>query len=154
MLSGPLFGSIIGYTVPIILTSFLQLLFHAADLVVVGQFCGSISVAAVGSTGSITNLLVNLFIGLSVGVGVSVAHGMGSHSTEDVHKTVHTAVPVALVCGVFLTVIGVRYAEPLLRAMGTPDMQKSPPRIPLRTPVPRPDTGPMGIRNFPCKKIK
>ena len=121
MLSGPLFGSIIGYTIPIILTSFLQLLFHAADLVVVGKFCGSISVAAVGSTGSITNLLVNLFIGLSVGVGVSIAHGMGSRSKDEVQKTVHTAVPVAVVCGLFLTVIGIRFSEPLLRRMGTPD---------------------------------
>ena len=78
MLQGTLLWNIILYTIPIILTSILQLLFNAADLVVVGQFCGSISMAAVGATGSITNLIVNLFIGLSVGAGVAVAHGLGA----------------------------------------------------------------------------
>jgi Na+-driven multidrug efflux pump len=66
MTRGPLFRNIISYTLPIMLTGFLQLLFNAADLIIVGQFCGSISVAAVGATGAITNLIVNLFIGLSV----------------------------------------------------------------------------------------
>ena len=78
MLQGPLLSGIILYTIPIILTSILQLLFNAADLVVVGRFCGSVSVAAVGATNSLTNLLVNFFIGLSVGAGVGVAHGLGS----------------------------------------------------------------------------
>lgn len=78
MLQGTLLWNIILYTIPIILTSTLQLLFNAADLVVVGQFCGSISMAAVGATGSITNLIVNLFIGLSVGAGVAVAHRLGA----------------------------------------------------------------------------
>ena len=77
MLEGPLFPNIIRFTIPIILTSVLQLLFNAADLVVVGQFCGSVSVAAVGATGSITGLLVNFFIGLSVGAGVAVALAAG-----------------------------------------------------------------------------
>ena len=90
MLEGPLFPNIIQYTVPIILTSLLQLLFNAADLVVVGQFCGSVSVAAVGATGAITSLLVNFFIGLSVGAGVAVAHGLGSREDQVVHCTVHT----------------------------------------------------------------
>ena len=73
MLTGPLLPNIILYTIPIILTSFLQLLFNAADLVIVGRFCGSVSVAAVGATGAITNLMVNFFVGLSVGAGVTVA---------------------------------------------------------------------------------
>lgn len=121
MLQGPLLGSIISYTVPIILTSVLQLLFNAADLVVVGRFCGSISVAAVGATGSITSLIVNLFIGLSVGAGVTVAHGVGSREDEVVHRTVHTAIPMALVSGAVLTVIGVMFSETFLRLMGTPE---------------------------------
>ena len=100
MLEGPLLPSIIQYTVPIILTSILQLLFNAADLVVVGRFCGSISVAAVGATGSITSLMVNFFIGLSVGAGVTVAHGLGSRDNEVVHNTVHTALLTSLVSGV------------------------------------------------------
>lgn len=120
MLEGPLLKNIILYTIPIILTSLLQLLFNAADLVVVGRFCGSISVAAVGATGSITNLIVNLFIGLSVGAGVSVAHGIGSRNDTAVHKTVHTAIPMALLSGVFLTVVGVCFSRKFLLMMGTP----------------------------------
>lgn len=121
MLQGPLLGSIISYTIPIILTSVLQLLFNAADLVVVGRFCGSISVAAVGATGAITNLIVNLFIGLSVGCGVTVAHGVGSREDEVVHRTVHTAIPMALLSGVVLTVVGVLFSETFLLMMGTPE---------------------------------
>ena len=121
MLQGPLLRSVIFYTVPIILTSVLQLLFNAADLVVVGQFCGSISVGAVGATGAITNLIVNLFIGLSVGAGVTVAHGLGARENEAVHRTVHTALPAALVSGVVLTVVGVTFSETFLELMGTPE---------------------------------
>lgn len=121
MLEGPLAWGILSYTIPIILTSYLQLLFNAADLVVVGRFCGSISVAAVGVTGAITNLIVNLFIGLSVGAGVSVAHAIGSREDEVVHRTVHTALLMALVGGVLLTVVGVRYSTTFLRWMDTPE---------------------------------
>ena len=121
MLEGPLVPSIVRYTIPIILTSLLQLLFNAADLVVVGRFCGSVSVAAVGSTGAITNLLVNFFIGLSVGAGVGVAHGLGSREDTAVSNTVHTALPTAIFSGLFLTVIGVAFSKAFLRMMGTPD---------------------------------
>lgn len=121
LLEGPLLPNIIQYTIPIILTSLLQLLFNAADLVVVGRFCGSVSVAAVGATGSITNLIVNLFIGLSVGAGVSVAHAYGERDAQAVHRTVHTAVVTALVGGAVLTVIGVTFSETFLRMMGTPE---------------------------------
>jgi putative MATE family efflux protein len=121
MLSGPLFGSIVLYTIPIILTSLLQLLFNAADLVIVGRFCGSISVAAVGATGAITNLIVNLFMGLSIGAGVTVAHGLGSREDEVVHRAVHTALPAAIVSGLFLTVVGVSFSETLLAWMDTPE---------------------------------
>lgn len=121
MLEGPLFSGIIAYTVPIILTSVLQLLFNAADLVVVGQFCGSVSVGAVGATGAVTNLIVNLFIGLSGGAGVAVAHGLGGRQDEDVHRTVHTSIPVALIGGVILTFVGIFFSETFLRLMGTPE---------------------------------
>lgn len=121
MLQGPLFLNIILYTIPIILTSLLQLLFNAADLVVVGRFCGSVSVAAVGATGSITNLMVNFFIGLSVGAGVAVAHGIGSREDHVVHCTIHTALPTALISGVILTVIGISFSGTFLKLMGTPE---------------------------------
>lgn len=121
MLQGPLLKNIILYTVPIILTSWLQLLFNAADLVVVGQFDGSNCLAAVGATGAITNLIVNLFIGLSVGAGVGVAHGLGSGDDEAVHRTVHTAIPAAAISGLFLTAVGVLLSETFLTWMGTPE---------------------------------
>lgn len=121
MTEGPLFKNIVTYTIPIILTSILQLLFNAADLIIVGRYCGSVSVAAVGATGAITNLIVNLFIGLSVGAGVSVAHALGAHEDETVHRTIHTAIPTALVSGVFLTIVGVLGSETFLRLMGTPN---------------------------------
>ena len=120
MLQGPLLLNIITYTVPVILTGILQLLFNAADLVIVGRFCGSVSVAAVGATGSITNLIVNLFIGISVGAGVTVAHAYGGRLWEAVHRTVHTALPTALVSGIFLTAVGISLSERLLTMMGTP----------------------------------
>lgn len=120
MLEGPILPSIIKYTIPIILTSLLQVLFNAADLVVVGRFRGSLSVSAVGATGSITTLIINLFLGLSVGAGVAVAHGIGCDNKEAVRRTVHTAVPAALVSGIFLTVFGVTLSETFLKLMGTP----------------------------------
>ena len=121
MTSGPLFSGILFYTIPIILTSLFQLFFNAADLVIVGRYCGSISVAAVSATGSLTRLVINLFIGLSVGSGVSVAQSLGANRQEEVHRTVHTAIAVALVSGAVLTVIGIVFAEDLLILMKTPD---------------------------------
>lgn len=121
MLEGNLFSGIINFTVPIILTSLLQLLFNAADLVVVGQFCGSVSVAAVGATGALTNLMVNFFIGLSIGTGVAVAHGIGSREDREVHCIVHTALPLSLVSGLVLTVLGVAFSRTFLHWMDTPD---------------------------------
>ncbi len=121
MLQGPLFQNIILYTIPIILTSILQLLFNAADLVIVGRYCGSVSVAAVGATGALTNLIVNLFVGLSVGAGVTVAQAIGAREEEAVHRTIHTAIPTALVSGIFLTIVGVLFSESLLGLMDTPE---------------------------------
>lgn len=123
MCEGPLISRIIFYTIPIILTGVLQLLFNAADLVVVGQCCGSNSVGAVGATGAIINLMINMFIGLSVGAGVTVAHGIGSGRSEDVHRTVHTAIPTAIISGAVLTVIGIFFSETFLRLMNTPTEQ-------------------------------
>lgn len=121
MLHGPLLGSIVKYTIPIILTSLLQLLFNAADLIVVGRFCGSISVAAVGATSSLTNLMVNFFIGLSVGTGVTVAHALGSREEKVVHRAIHTAIPTAIISGVILTILGVSCSGFFLKWMGTPE---------------------------------
>lgn len=119
MLEGPLFSGIISYTIPIMLTSLLQLLFNATDMVMVGQFRGSDAVAAVGATGALTNLIVNLFIGLSVGAGVTVAHGLGGRQNTAVHRTVHTALLLSLVGGAILTVVGIAFSGEFLVMMGT-----------------------------------
>ena len=121
MLQGPLFSGIISYAVPIILTSVLQLLFNTMDIVVVGRFCGSISVAAVSNTAELINLITTLFIGLSVGTGVSVAHALGGHQEQTVHKIVHTALPLAVISGFILTAVGVMYADSFLKLMNTPE---------------------------------
>ncbi|MBO7217664.1 MAG: MATE family efflux transporter [Clostridia bacterium] len=121
MTEGPLFQSIIAYAIPIILTSVLQLLFNAADLIVVGQFCGANSVGAVGATNSLTSLLTVLFIGLSVGSGVTTAQATGAKNEGAVKRTVHTSVAVALTCGVIVSILGFFASKSLLHLMGTPD---------------------------------
>lgn len=120
MLNGALLPAIIRFTVPVILTSVFQLLFNAVDLVVVGYFCGSSSVGAVGATNAVTHLIVNLFVGLSVGTGVTVAHSLGSGDGTEVRNTIHTALPMALVGGVLLTAVGLTLSKPILELMETP----------------------------------
>lgn len=121
MTSGPITKNIIFYTIPIILTGILQLLFNAADLIVVGQFCGEISVAAVGNTGSITSLIVNFFMGFSTGTGVAVAQSVGARDEKAVHKAVHTALPVAIISGVIMMIVGITFTEHFLHMMNTPE---------------------------------
>ena len=88
------------------LSGCLQLLFNAADVIVVGRFAGKESLAAVGSTSSLTNLLVNLFIGLSIGANVAVGHTLGSDDKQGTKDNVHTAVTISLISGVVLVGIG------------------------------------------------
>ena len=123
MISGPLFRPMITYTIPIILTGILQLFFNAADLVIVGQFgtSGSNAIAAVGCTAAISGLMTNFFIGCSAGSGVAVAHAIGAGHDKDVHKAVHTIIPLAAVGGALISVVGIVFAEPLLKMMSTPD---------------------------------
>lgn len=120
MLHGSLARSIILYAIPVMLTSYLQLLFNAADLAVVGRFCGSISVAAVGSTNSLINLVLNLFMGISIGAGVAVAHSVGAGNEENTSRCVHTAILSSVVFGVVLSCVGVLGAPAFLRMMSTP----------------------------------
>ncbi len=121
MCSGPVLGKVLVFALPLMLSGILQLLFNAADVIVVGRFAGSQSLAAVGSTSSLINLLINLFIGLSVGVNVLVAKYHGARDEEEVSTTVHTAVAVSLISGLFLVVVGTGAARPLLELMGTPE---------------------------------
>ncbi len=119
--TGPFFKKILLYTLPIIATGLLQLLFNAADLVVVGRYAGEEALGAVGATGALINLIVNLFMGLSVGAGVMVAQGIGAKDEGIVHRTVHTAIPAALFGGVFLTFVGIAFSPTFLDWMDTPD---------------------------------
>lgn len=120
MLNGPLGPAIIRFTVPVILTTLLQTLFNTVDLIVVGQFCGSLKVGAVTATSSLTSLLISLFTGLSLGAGLTVARALGSHQEENVFRAVHTAIPTALIGGVCLSIVGVVFAPALLELMNTP----------------------------------
>ena len=100
--SGPMLQKIILFSLPLAASSILQLLFNAADVVVVGRFAGSTALAAVGSNGALINLLVNLFVGLSLGANVVAARCFGARDDQGVQNTVHTAVTLGLVSGVLL----------------------------------------------------
>ena len=121
MVSGPTFLKMILFSVPVVLSGILQLLFNACDIIVVGNFAGDASLAAVGSTSSLINLFTNLFIGLSVGSNVLIAHFVGSNDKSKVSLTVHTSIVLAIICGVFLSVAGFIFANPILKLMGSPD---------------------------------
>ena len=121
MCSGPLLGKILVYAIPLMLSGILQLLFNAADVIVVGRFAGHESLAAVGSTSALINLLINVFIGLSIGANVLVAQYFGAGKEKEVQDTVHTAITISLICGLALVFLGIFAAGPLLKIMGTPD---------------------------------
>lgn len=121
MCNGPLLGKIMIFYVPLMLSGILQLLFNAADIVVVGRFAGNEALAAVGSTGSLTNLIVNLFIGLSVGANVLVARYYGAGQNGELKEMVQTAVATAVAGGVILIFLGFFISRPALNWMGTPE---------------------------------
>ena len=119
--SGPLLSRILLFSMPLIFSGVLQLLFNATDIVVLGQFAGSNSMAAVGSTTSLFNLLVNFFIGISVGANVLVARYYGEKNYDSVQQTVQTALLTGIFGGALLVVLGVVLARPMLTLMATPD---------------------------------
>lgn len=120
MCNGSLFKSLVRFAVPLMLSGVLQLFFNAADVVVVGKFAGDESLAAVGATTTLINLLTNLFIGLSVGANVLVANYYGAKQEKDVHETVHTAMTISVFSGMLLTFVGFIAASFLLSLMQTP----------------------------------
>ncbi len=121
MTQGQLLTQVLVFALPIMLSGILQLLFNAADTIVVGRFAGNEALAAVGSVGSLNNMIISLFIGLSVGANVLVARYTGSRNERAVSDTVHTSVLLSLVGGVLLMAVGVLLARPLLTLMGSPD---------------------------------
>lgn len=127
MTEGPVFGKIVAFTIPLLLTSLLQLLYNAADVVVVGRFAGEQSLAAVGATTSLINLIVNLFMGMAVGAGVVVSQAIGAKDKEKLSKIIHTSMFLSVILGFLVGAIGFFVSKPLLMLMGTPDdvMQKA-----------------------------
>ena len=120
MTEGALLPKVLLFSLPLIASGILQLLFNAADMVVVGRFAGKEYLAAVGSTGSLINLMVNVFIGLSVGGSVAVAKSFGAGDPAAVHKAVHTAMSLAVIAGVVVGLIGFLFCRPLLKLMDNP----------------------------------
>lgn len=121
MCSGAILPKLLRFALPLMCSSILQLLFNAADVIVVGRFAGDNSLAAVGSNTSLINLLVNLFIGLSVGANILAARNYGAGDREGLHQTVHTAMLLSLISGVGLTVVGVLGAGQILVWMQSPE---------------------------------
>ena len=120
MCSGPLWNKILLFALPLMASSMLQLLFNAADIVVVGRFAGTEALAAVGSNTSLINLMINLFVGLSVGTNVVVARDLGAGRNDNVRRSVHTSVALALLSGVVMMIFGVVMVRRLLVWMSSP----------------------------------
>ena len=121
MCSGPLVPKVLQFAVPLMLSGILQLLFNAADIIVVGQFTGPRAMAAVGSTSSLNNLIVNIFLGLSIGSSVLMARYYGAKDQKNIDELIRTSILLSITCGFILVVIGLIGARPLLSLMGTPD---------------------------------
>lgn len=120
MTSGPILVKLLSFSIPLIFSSTLQLLFNAADIIVVGRFAGENSLAAVGATGALINLMVNLFVGLSVGTNVVTAHFFGAGKKSAVEQSVHTAVLMSVYSGIILTVVGIIGTRFILQFMKVP----------------------------------
>lgn len=121
MLQGSLWNKILLFALPLAAGSILQQLFNSADVAVVGRFAGSEALAAVGGNAPVISLLINLFTGLSVGANVVIASYIGQQKTKQVQEAVHTVFSIALLCGIFLLLIGVLAAKPILQIMNTPE---------------------------------
>ncbi len=121
MCHGPLLGKILIFSIPLVLSGILQLLFNAADIVVVGRYAGSNALASVGATSALINLLINVFIGLSIGSNVLVARYYGAKNIQATQETLHTSILLSLLSGLALAFIGFFLSNPLLMLMGTPN---------------------------------
>ncbi|MBQ7092368.1 MAG: MATE family efflux transporter, partial [Clostridia bacterium] len=120
MTTGPLMKKLVAYAVPVVISGILQLLFNAADVIIVGRYAGRTALAAVGSTTSLINLIVNLFMMTSIGVNVAVARYYGAHEPVEVSKTVSTAMTMSVIIGLFVGVFGIAASRPMLMLMESP----------------------------------
>lgn len=118
MINGPLLGKIIAFSVPIILTNLLQVLYNAADMMVVSLSSEPDAVGAIGTTTALTNLIVNIFVGFSTGANVVVARHIGAKEREEASRAVHTAIAMSLIFGLASALIGILLSRPILALMG------------------------------------
>ncbi|MBQ1265113.1 MAG: MATE family efflux transporter [Oscillospiraceae bacterium] len=121
MLNGRLLPKILLFSLPLAASSILQLLFNAADTIIVGKFAGNDALAAVGSTAALVQLLVGAFLGFSLGANITVARRVGSGDNGRANRAAHTAVVFSAILGIFLMAVGLIFSEPLLRLMDTPE---------------------------------
>lgn len=121
MCNGSLMDKLISFSLPLMLSSILQLLFNAVDIVVVGRFSGRYALAAVGSTTALINMFVNLFIGISLGANVLAARFYAAKEEQEMSETVHTAITFALISGIIMIFVGLLFSKGALVLMGTPD---------------------------------
>ncbi len=121
MTKDPFLKKILIFSVPLMLTGLLQLAYNTADVIVVGRFVGKEALAAVGSTGSLVNLFLNVFLGVSMGSGVTVARHIGGRDEKRVHESVHTAMFLSVVCGIFVGILGFFASSEMLRLMNAPE---------------------------------
>ncbi len=123
MTEGKMLGKILAFSIPLMITGIVQVLFNAADTAIVGRFSdeGQLALAAVGSTGSITNILATLFIGLSQGATILASRYFGADNKEKMHRTVHTASLVGLIGGIIIGAVGIIFTIPLLRIFNVPE---------------------------------
>ena len=148
MCHGPLFGKIIRFSIPLMLSGILQLLFNAADIIVVGRFVGSTALAAVGSTSSLINLLINLFIGFSVGANVLVARFHGAGRDDEVNQEPEFSLDEIL--AEFSSRRPAQPAVPVTPAGAGKDLEAREPDLPWPEP-PRPDRSQGNVIHFPGK---
>ena len=120
MCNGTIMDKLISFSLPLMLSGILQLMFNAVDIVVVGRFSGSQSLAAVGSTTALINVFTNLFIGISLGANVLAARFFAAGKSKEMSDTVHTSVTLALISGVVMAFVGLIFSRGALELMGTP----------------------------------
>ena len=121
MCNGSILDKLVSFSIPLMLSGILQLLFNAVDIIVVGQFTGNEALAAVGSTTALINVFVNLFIGISLGASVLAARFYATGQEKEMSETVHTSITLALISGIAMGIIGVIAAKGALELMDTPD---------------------------------
>ena len=119
--SGPFLKKIFIFAIPLVFTGLLQLLYNSADTAIVGKFAGPEALAAVGSTGSLINLIINVFMGMSMGAGVMAARHIGANDKKRVSDCVHTALPLGVICGIVVAITGFFFSEGMLRLMQVPE---------------------------------